>query len=82
MFKPSTGKLADLELKECNLEELRKLSQSTSKTQFNRKSFYKGELKALTFQGIEFKECNFAWTSFQKVTFSRCKFVKVDFTRA
>lgn len=82
MIKPSKGKLAGLELKECTLEELDDLSQSTSKTQLNRASFYKGELKGLTFQGIDFTECNLARVSFRKATFSRCKFTRVDFTRA
>ncbi len=76
------GILAGLNLQELTVEDLRKLSQSSVRTELARASFYKGNLGNATFQGITFKECSFARVRFEKINFSRCKFIRVDLTRA
>ena len=82
MVSLTKGILAGLNLQELTEQDLRKLSQSPSRTELARASFYKGNLSNATFQGITFKECSFARVTFEKLNFSRCKFIRVDLTRA
>lgn len=82
MVTITKGILTGLNLQELAEADLRSLSQSTVRTELALTSFYNGNLKGATFQGITFKECSFARVVFEKTTFSRCKFIRVDLTRA
>jgi len=68
-------------LTEYTVENLRHVGASRDITALDRASFFKSELSAVIFVGVQFSNCSFARTKFRGISFRKCKFKNVDLTR-